>query len=268
MEKKKYQSRKHIIQSGLLMFVVTFILWLLPYDRWFKGDRAKDTSAPRDSQTLQVGADLTPADFGIDSLGHLSGKQVEWVEAIFGKDSVEWHPFAHRDEAIEALRNGKIDLYAASIPLATTKELEDLKPTEWLFQMEYALLYAATTKESWEELQADSEKKIEIAYAESDPMAGMLLENLQELSYPNLHTLPQKKSPEECVLSLKRGEIKYVLCSADLAQALSERDSSLKTMDKITLAMPQVWLLRAEDSLRIKQINAAILKERAKREAL
>ncbi|MDO4695778.1 transporter substrate-binding domain-containing protein [Porphyromonas sp.] len=223
------------------------------------GETSTQSSQKEDSVALRVGVDLSPMDFRLDMDGNFSGIQYELLTLMLPDTMIKWHPFASRNDALEALSSGQIDIYATSFAWSTNKALESVTTTKPLYVSGFALVHRPDSLERpWTDAFHDL-KEIPIHIPESALDVGILLKNLQEFSYPNIVIIDQPgQTAESLCLAVKNGEIDYAVCDRNTARAINDRIGGLVVESGIAFDLYQVWLLDNHRSELCQVINSKI----------
>lgn len=246
-------DKRRIISSGVWIFLAALIIWLFS----LKGSEPKEQFVDKQ---IKVGVDLSPQEFGIDSTGLLSGLQKDLIELLLPTDTLTWVPFTSRNDAIKALQEGEISIYATSLPYSISHEYEGITPSEWLYNSSFSLLYSRSNAQ-WEEKFVGKEE-VKVTISEEDKIAEILLNNLSELSYPAITIDIRKDTPLTLGNLLSKGEIDYLVCNTQLASSIVAADTTLNISENITIGTQQVWLFNLKDSVLLDSINDKILKHR------
>ncbi|MDN4754785.1 hypothetical protein QYZ87_09690 [Porphyromonadaceae bacterium W3.11] len=248
------RDKRRIISSGVWIFTIALILWAFSF---FTNNRKKIVV---DDHLINVGVDLFPHEFGIDSIGLIRGNQMQLMTILLPDDSLEWVPFNTRGEAIQALRNREIQIYATSLPYSARNNYPGITATEWLYHSRFSLLYHSENND-WESKFTGNEEVI-VTISEEDKVAKIMLENLSELSYPAIKIDERNESPLQLGILLVKGDIDYLVCNSKLATSIAEMDSTLHLSKNITIDTQQVWLVNEKDTLLLKRLNKRILEKR------
>lgn len=249
------RDKKRIISSGIFIFLAALLFWLYSSN----SNRKKARDIPM-AQNIKVGVDLMPYEFGIDSMGMITGIQKDLMEILLPTDTVIWIPFSSRSQAIQALAQETIDLYATSLPYSVSHDYRGIIPTEWLYHSKFSLLYHPKEAD-WAERFSGIDK-VNVSVSREDKAARMMLENLSELTYPAVQIDEHDISPHELGLLLKKGEITYMICNSRLASAIAAMDTTILITENITLDTRQVWLVNKRNTQLLNKINERILNNR------
>lgn len=226
--------------------------WLLFYRKGH--NKIEDAPAPK----VKVAVDLSPIDFGISSSGNMEGLQYDLLSLLLPDTTVQWIPFTSRREALEALAKREVDLYATSFAWSTNETIESVATTSPLYVSGFALVHAVdSTDRSWSEVFAESEHiPIYIPLEAHD--IRVLLENLQDLSYPEIEIVDSEESAESLCLAVARGDIPYTICNRDIARQIRDRIGGIIVEESIAFDLHQVWVLRNDDANLLELLNRRI----------
>ncbi|MDO5036309.1 MAG: hypothetical protein Q4D93_05040 [Porphyromonas sp.] len=253
LSKEDKEVIKVVGRKGSYILVLTLIFWLLPHCN--SCNRAKK-SVP--SETLQVGVDLLPGSFGIDSAGLVTGRQKELIDQLLPEDSITWVPFTDRKEALKALQQGEIALYATSYPYAQSQSLSKAIPTDWIYSETFSLLLSKENEERWETQFHDIDHPVPVYASSGEPAVSVVLKNLRELSYPAIQVEVTELSPTQLCIKLVNGEYDYVMTNKELAHAVATADSTIVAIDGLTFETRQVWLVNEEHQELKDKIDEAL----------
>lgn len=245
---------RRLITNGLAILSVALIMWVA------MGRQSSPSHPQVESEILKVGVDLSPNGLTVDSLGELSGKQKKLLDLIFANREYQIVPFTSRSNAIDALRNDEIQLYATSLPYSSCAMIDRAEPTEWLYTSRFSLVHHKKDS-NWQSLFV-GDSPVLVTVSDQDRVAITILENLAELTYPALTIDAQEKSPTQLGVVLSKGNISYLMCHSDIARSIAEVDTTLQVSHEVGFDLRQVWLV-SSDNLEFKiSLDSAIVAQR------
>lgn len=254
------KSKRVTIANGFAILAAALLMWV------FTTRRAQRQTDQLTSMVVKVAVDLSPDGLRVDSLGEITGRAKKLLELVLPQREYEIVPFATRGEAIEKLKKGEVQLYATTMPLSMANKIEGTSPTEWLYTSSFNLLHKASNT-NWE-ADFTGEEPVTVWVSEEDQAAITILENLAELNYPSLSIERSELPTMQLATKLSKGEIDYLICDKNLADAIVAVDSTLQSSIGIGFELQQVWLVNAAaDSLKVA-IDSAIIAKRGSQEWL
>lgn len=249
------KDKRAIIYKGVFIFILAFVVWLTSTCEG-TNNSAKSSVHP---SMLKLGVEVYGNNFGIDSNGLLRGKQYELVQSLLLDDFLLWVPFNSQSEAIKALQNGDIDLYVGAYPTALSDELKGVVLTEWVYHESYSLLARKEQSNSWEDCFQQDTLSVEVYFPEEFPMAGILLFNLAELSYPAIEPISAKLTPTQLAFQLHNKHVEYVMLPKEIAHSIQKVDSTLYSIDHLSFALEHAWLVNKENKALKQQLDSTIV---------
>nr|WP_311520540.1 hypothetical protein [uncultured Porphyromonas sp.] len=254
------KSKRVTIANGFAILAAALLMWV------FTTRRAQRQSDQLTSAVVKVAVDLSPDGLRVDSLGEMTGRAKKLLELVLPQREYEIVPFATRGDAIEKLKKGEVQLYATTMPLSMANKIEGTTPTEWLYTSSFNLLHKASNT-NWE-ADFTGEEPVTVWVSEEDQAAITIVENLAELNYPSLSIERSELPTMQLATKLSKGEIDYLICDKNLADAIVAVDSTLQSSKGIGFELQQVWLMNAAaDSLKVA-IDSAIIAKRGSQEWL
>lgn len=241
---------------GIVLIVVVVSALFFGIRSCDKTQRHQETE---ETTRLKVGVDFSPIDFNLNKDGKFTGLQYDLLTLLLPDTTVQWVPFSSRKEALDALSSNDIDLYATSFAWSTNETLEAVTTTDPLYVSGFALVHRPDSmNRSWTEV-FDEMQSIKIAIPQDAHDIRVLLENLQDFSYPNIEiTEHNDETPESLCLAVVRGEIDYTVCDRNIAQAISKRVEGLVVETGIAFDLHQVWVLNDNAPELLDLINRQI----------
>lgn len=252
---KKGVGKYRFWGAGLVVLIVSAFFW------WarFCGTQKSPEDQLENIRGIRVGVDLSPVDFTLSRDGKFTGLQYDLLTLLFPDTVVQWEPFISREEALKALSSDRIDIYATSFAWSNNQTLESVTTTVPLYVSGFALVHRSDSLgRSWTEV-FDQMQHISISIPQGAYDIRVLLENLQDFSYPNIEIVEEdNETSESLCLAVARGKIAYTVCDRNTAQAISKRIDGLVVETGIAFDLYQVWVLGNNSSDLLQRVNQQI----------
>ena len=228
-----------MIYMALLAVVVAFMIALSMCDK----PAVNPESRPSGGDTLDIAIEFSPVTYYTydDTLGGYNYDLLRMIADSVGCP-MKFHPIVTLEKAIDGLENGRYDVVVAQFPM-TAGDTSRFAFTDPIYIDQQVLVQrrGSTAIHSQLDLAGDT-----VWVVKGSPMVGRIASLSREIGDTIYVHVDELYGPEQLMMMVSAGEIRYAVVNRSIARAMSSRLPNLDRSVAISLLQFQSWMVAKE----------------------
>ena len=228
-----------VLYIALLAVVVACMVALSMCDK----PAVSPEGQPSGGDTLDIAIEYSPVTYYTydDTLGGYNYDLLRLMSANTGCP-MKFHPVVTLEKAIEGLENGQYDVLVAQFPM-TARDTARFAFTQPIYIDQQVLVQRRSSHAVHSQLELAGDT---VWVVKGSPMAGRIASLSREIGDTIYVHVDDLYGPEQLMMMVSAGEIRYAVVNRSIARAMSSRLPNLDRSVAISLSQFQSWIVAKE----------------------
>ena len=198
---------------------------------------------PSGGDTLDIAIEYSPVTYYTydDTLGGYNYDLLRLMSANTGCP-MKFHPVVTLEKAIEGLESGQYDVLVAQFPM-TARDTARFAFTQPIYIDQQVLVQRRSSHAVHSQLELAGDT---VWVVKGSPMAGRIASLSREIGDTIYVHVDDLYGPEQLMMMVSAGEIRYAVVNRSIARAMSSRLPNLDRSVAISLSQFQSWIVAKE----------------------